>query len=81
MLVSGRDRTTIEWACANRTGENYKVTLYLACGRVKNAVIVCLETWNICLADAQTPLSAIEVLICVFPYLKVYIGMTPAKCV
>lgn len=62
MLVSGRERTTIEWACANRTGEHYKVALYLACGRVKNAVIVCLEMQNICLADAQTSLSATEVL-------------------
>lgn len=62
MLVSGREGMTIEWACANRTGEHYKVALYLACGRVKNAVIVCLETQNICLADAQTSSSATEVL-------------------
>lgn len=58
---------------------NYKVALYLACGRVKNAVIVCSETLNICLADAQTSLSAIEVLKCVFAYLKTYFWNDPHK--
>ncbi len=61
LLVSGRERTANEWAFACRR-ENYKVALYHVCGRVKNAVIVCLETLNVCLADAQTSLCATEVL-------------------
>ncbi len=52
MLVSGRERTAIEWACASRR-ENYKVALYHVCGRVKNAVIVCLETLKDCLAASR----------------------------
>ncbi len=55
------ERTANEWAFACRR-ENYKVALYHVSGRVKNAVIVCLETLNVCLADAQTSLGATEVL-------------------